>query len=495
MQTLSIDRLVGLLLGNYRVERLLGQGSLNAVYLARNVITQSVVALTLFIVPDRFSPGARSRFLHRFRQEAATLTTLKHPHILSVYEYGELSGFPYLITPYMMNGSLANILKQKGRFSHERVLYVLEQIVEGLAYAHSREVVHGMLKPANIVFSAEQRMMVAGFGLMHILQIRGVEHCDEPYAHLLNIARTFLAAPEYLAPEVVQGHPVNMRSDIYALGTILFELLSGQPPFSGKDPIDTVKKHVEQKVPPLHLICPEVPIALESVVNQALERDPARRFQHVSALLEAFTEASRDVKGPSRHSTWQLMPPIVTGKLEIASSQEEAHPDMALWTSSIDVYADGYSTTRLQPPERSRKMKRRQVIALLATSSVAVAGIAVAANTQLFRTEIAPQPPMPTLIGNVNMPPNSATAFMNQANQQASLLIRGADGEFSALERLCTHQPVNVNYDVAKQQLICPAHGAVFDPVSGEVIGEGPAKRPLTQVAISVNEAGNITTA
>jgi serine/threonine protein kinase/Rieske Fe-S protein len=346
MQTLPVDQLVGQVLGNNRVERLLGQGRLNTVYLARNLSTRDHVALTLFNIPQRLSLDARNRFMQRFRQEAAALTTLRHEHIMPVHDYGEYIGRPYLVTPYMMNGSLADVLKQQGRCAHEDVLDILEQIAAGLGFAHSRGVIHGTLKPSNIVLNDEQMMLVAGFGLMHILQKSGIEPDEQPYAHLFSIADTLLAAPEYIAPEVVQGQSIDVRSDIYSLGMILFELLSGRPAFMGANPLDVARMHVQQSMPSLRALCPDIPIGLISVINQALERDPARRFQSVSELAEAFTQVSIGATSPTLRSftgamkaangvhngsrsgklpgtwgedgsstNWQLLPPIVTGKL------------------------------------------------------------------------------------------------------------------------------------------------------------------------------------
>ncbi|GER89287.1 hypothetical protein KDW_34490 [Dictyobacter vulcani] len=138
----------------------------------------------------------------------------------------------------------------------------------------------------------DENIQVAGFGLMHILQRSGVDKTPLPYAHLLSIGDTFLAASEYIAPEVVQGQAVDQRSDIYALGCILYELLSGRPPFSGSNPLEVAQMHIRQTFPALRKLCPDIPVALVSVVNQALSRDPDARFQSVRELGEAFTQAS-----------------------------------------------------------------------------------------------------------------------------------------------------------------------------------------------------------
>jgi Rieske Fe-S protein/tRNA A-37 threonylcarbamoyl transferase component Bud32 len=293
MQTVLVEQLVGQTIGDYHVERLLAHGRLSAVYLARHPAQRKPVALTTFIIPEQFSREARSRFLARFQQEAEILAALRHRHLLPVYAYGEQFGYPYLVTPYMMHGSLADTLKRQGRCTPTYVLNLLEQIAPGLDYAHSRGVVHGTLKPSNIVFDEQQNVLVAGCGLAHILQLRGIEQSDKPYAHLLSIAETFLSASEYLAPEVVQGQTMDAHSDMYALGIVLFELLSGKPPFSGGTALDIAQSHLQKPLPSLHVFSPDVPIALELIVNHALARNPEGRFRRMSELAEAFAQVCR----------------------------------------------------------------------------------------------------------------------------------------------------------------------------------------------------------
>ncbi len=343
MQTFR-DQLVGQTIDEYRVERFLGRGRLSAVYLAQRPPLHTNVALTTFILPSHTSSEARSRFSARFHKEVAALASLHHRHLMPIHAYGEHGSLPYLVTPYMMHGSLADVLKQQGRCQPGYVLGVLEQIASGLEYAHKRGVVHGSLKPANILLDGQQGICVAGFGLMQILQLRGIEPSEKPYAHLLSVAGTFLGSPEYLAPEAVMGHLMDARSDIYALGIVLFELLCGKPPFAGASALEVAQQHVNQPLPSLRAFCPDIPIALELVISHALERNPASRFQHVSELVEAFAQVCRgtmpleridvplrdpapslpgitddtDRYGEEAYvatGSWQLMPPIVTGKV------------------------------------------------------------------------------------------------------------------------------------------------------------------------------------
>jgi serine/threonine protein kinase/Rieske Fe-S protein len=498
-QTLSADELVGKIIGTYRVECLLGRGRLSAVYLARHSVENSTAALTTILLPEHFSPEARSRFIARFTKEALALTQLQHSHILPVYAYGEQYGYPYLITPYMMHGSLADILKQQGHCTLSYVQRILEQVAAGLEYAHSKGIIHGTLKPANILLSGEQTILVAGFGLMQIVQRRGLEQNDPPNAHLLSIANTFLGAPEYLAPEVVQGQPIDMRSDIYALGCILFELLSGKPPFSGASSFDIALQHVQQQLPSLRRLSPDIPIALESVINQALARDPSQRFQLVSELAEAFAQVYRGTMGNAQPQTgneglsgetetdaktplqtqgyevldmpaedsptgsWQLMPPIVTGKTAVVHSllkgpqakvtgrmtgewqlvppivtghlpvvepsasapaaqqsiqlpdavpmvqvdNSPASPSIAEPASGAsDHTTEAPTLVKVNPP---RRMSRRAVSAMLVTAGVAVAGALVVGGIDLAHLLHSTNAPSPTQGGNGTHPTGGGT--------------------------------------------------------------------------------------
>jgi serine/threonine protein kinase len=285
---ISVDQLVGSTLGKYRVEQLLGHGNINAVYMARHQETNQTVMLTAFIIPQDFPVQAREYFRQRFVQEATALTKLSHPNVLPVYEFGEQFGYPYLITPLITSGSVAKLLKQQGRLTPEQTLSILKQVASGLDYAHSHGVVHGSLKPVNFILNDAQKVQIAGFGLIRILEMRGTGQSSLPYAHLLNVAGTFLGTPEYVAPEVVLGSPLDARADIYALGITLFEMLSGKPPFTGGNHLEIARMHVLQSMPSLHALCPDLPAALDLVIQRAVEREPAQRVESAEKLTIAF---------------------------------------------------------------------------------------------------------------------------------------------------------------------------------------------------------------
>lgn len=162
MQVSKTDPLVGEQIGGYQIERLIGRGLLNVSYLIRHPVHPGEMILHLFTVQEQLSFQARQRFLLRFAREAPALTALRHPHLLPVYLYGERLGYPYLVTPSVVEGSLADILKLQGPCTPAFIQEAMEQIAAGVEYLHSRGVMHGMLAPSNILLSDDSPRLQAG---------------------------------------------------------------------------------------------------------------------------------------------------------------------------------------------------------------------------------------------------------------------------------------------------------------------------------------------
>lgn len=424
MQTLLVDQLVGHTVGGYRVERLLGQGRLTAVYLAQHPVQQSMVALTTFIVPERFSREAYTRFMIRFTREAQALTVLNHKQLLPVYAYGEEYGYPYLVTPYMMHGSLADQLKQGGRFTPAYVLEVVEQVALGLDYAHSKGIIHGTLKPSNILLNQEGKMLVAGFGLTHMLQLQGVEQSNHSFAHLLSIADTFLGPPEYMAPEIVQGRSIDIRSDIYALGCIVFELLHGEPPFTGTSALEIALQHVQQPLPSLHALQPDIPIALELVINHALARDPVQRFQHASEFVETFAHVCKGINSMPSSATGKR--PLVKPFLD-TSKRAAVHHDISLDALTDNNIPDDSTSWQLMPPIVTNKSQ------------------ALSPNQQSGMNAQVPMTPKPTAMnatGPWQLVPPIITGKL-EAVSPPTPLVRFTDGALPAAPRTTAQQRPN----------------------------------------------------
>src|SRR5579859_1846843 len=262
MQTLGIDQLVGRPLGEYQVEKLLGRGELSTVYIAHKPAQSGQkVMVIVFNPPEGVSAQKYQQFSLRFAQEGATLVRLKHPNILPIYDFGELSGYPYLVTALVKGVSLNQLLQQQGRFTLPQTLDILKQMASALDYAHSSGVVHGTLSIPNILINQASTVQVISFGIKTAVEAnRGMQN----------------------------EKPADAHSDINALGTILYELLSGTPPFDGANPSTIALQRLLQPVPSIHARCPDLPEALDLVLSKALEQDPAKGYQHAGDIVFAF---------------------------------------------------------------------------------------------------------------------------------------------------------------------------------------------------------------
>jgi serine/threonine protein kinase len=303
MQTIRVDQLVGRTLGEYQIERLLGHGQLGAAYMARQVSQGRPVMMIMFNSAEAPSAQERDQCTALFAQERASLIRLTHPYILPTYDFGEQSGYFYLVTAFVKGASLRQVLKQQGRFTPHQTLEVLKQLAAGLDYAHSAGVVHGVLSLSNVLISTEHTVYIAGFGLRTLLEAYGKRQNTQPHAYLFSRSGTLLGSPEHVSPERLLGGPVVARSDIYALGVMLFELLSDTLPFSGANPLDTALKRIQQPVPSVHAVCPDVAEGLDLVIGKALERDPTKRYQRAGESAAAFELVLTLLEAVARFST------------------------------------------------------------------------------------------------------------------------------------------------------------------------------------------------
>jgi serine/threonine protein kinase len=299
METKSSDPFLGRMIRGYCLEELLGKGSLTAVYRGCTEELWQVpeLVITILLVPDTLSEQVRAQFKARFMQDARRLALLRHQYLHPVYGYGEQDGIFYLLTPPIQGEPLTKHLRERGSSSLLEALAILLPLAAVLDYLHSQGLVCQFFNSSNVILQNNQTVLLSGIGLPQLLSAKGLtsESADATaYRHLKSITGTFLSMPEYLAPEVVKGAEADSRSDIYALGILLFELLNGEPPFTGKSYLEIAQKHVREPLPSLHEISSDLPIALERVVNRALHRNPDLRFQ---TLNEFITTCVRVLNG------------------------------------------------------------------------------------------------------------------------------------------------------------------------------------------------------
>ncbi len=281
----------GLLIGEYQIIDEIGQGGMATVYKAYQPSFDRFVAIK--VLPRQLSEDARS--LQQFQHEARLIARLEHRSILPVYAYGEYEGTPYIVMRLLEAGSLRRKLSDEGPLSPLEAARLVTQIAEALDYAHAHGVIHRDLKPSNILLDAEGNAYLTDFGIAKMLGAAA-----QPTG--AGVAGT----PSYMSPEQCQGKPATPASDIYALGAILFELLTGEPPFEGDSPLAVMYQQVQDDPPPLRDLNPALPPTLDRVVLRAMAKDPSRRHPSALALAadlrRAVDEAARFAAAGARRS-------------------------------------------------------------------------------------------------------------------------------------------------------------------------------------------------
>jgi serine/threonine protein kinase len=277
---------------HYEVSSLLGRGGMGEVYRARDKRLERYVALKVLPVVYSTDPER----LRRFEQEARTAGKLNHPNILTVHDIGVNDGAPYIVTELLEGEELREQLK-KGPVAQRRVLAYGRQIADGLAAAHTKGIVHRDLKPENIFVTSDGRVKILDFGLAKLKEPyagRTIETVQSPNT----TPGVVMGTANYMAPEQVRGQEAEERSDIFALGVILYEMLRGERPFSGESAVGVMNSILTHDPPDLVEVNPKIPSQLARIVRRCLEKKPEQRFQSASDLsfaLEALTSAASGV--------------------------------------------------------------------------------------------------------------------------------------------------------------------------------------------------------
>ena len=295
----KLDQRIGTELGGYRILEQLGRGGTSVVYRAEHVRLGRAAALKLL------SPGlGEADFSERFLRESRLAASLDHPSIVPVYDAGEEDGLLYIAMACVEGTDLKTLINEEGALPLRRTLFILGQIASALDAAHARGLVHRDVKPANILVGPEDRAYLSDFGAVKELASAGMTRTG-----------AFVGTIEYCAPEQIEGGDVDARTDVYALACVLYETLTGTPPFHRPSEVAVLNAHLHAPPPRLTKAAPGVPSELEHVIQKALSKSPLDRYATPGELIAAARAAAAEHKVDARRLALSLGLLLLVGLL------------------------------------------------------------------------------------------------------------------------------------------------------------------------------------
>ena len=257
--------------GRYKIKSHIGTGGMATVYLAQDLILERPVAVKVLRLDFHTNEAA----MRRFQREAQSATQLVHPNIVSVYDVGEEDGTNYIVMEYVEGTDLKEYIRERGPLPPREAVRIMTQIVSAIELAHQNRIIHRDIKPQNILIDREGNVKITDFGIAIALSETSLTQTN-----------TLLGSVHYLSPEQARGGMATIRSDIYALGIVLYELLVGEVPFEGESAVSIALKHFQEPLPRISQMLPTVPQSLENVVLKATAKEPLDRYSSCYEMLE-----------------------------------------------------------------------------------------------------------------------------------------------------------------------------------------------------------------
>jgi tRNA A-37 threonylcarbamoyl transferase component Bud32 len=365
--------------GRYEIKAEIGRGGMATVYHAYDPRFEREVAIK--VLPREMLHDVQ--FRTRFEREAKIIAMLEHPAIVPVYDFGEQDGQPYFVMRYMTGGSLSDRMKNVP-MSIQEAARILTHIAPALDDAHNKGIVHRDLKPGNILFDQFNEPYISDFGIAKLTE-----------AQTNVTGSAIVGTPAYMSPEQAQGEPIDGRSDIYGLGVILFELLTGQQPYHGDTPMSVVVKQITDPVPHILDVKPDLPPDIEIIIEKAMAKDRNERFQNVKSLADALTAVASG-KSLSLETSDATM---VTSPKTVAAAKRPIQP-----------LPGTVIAQRKQPPAGSEQVQaagapaRKTVLWIGLAAVILVLCIVVVVGVLIFKDKIPfLAAPIPTQTQNLTM--------------------------------------------------------------------------------------------
>jgi eukaryotic-like serine/threonine-protein kinase len=428
----SLDDLVGTVMdGRYRIDAKLARGGMATVYRATDLRLDRVVALKVMHAHLATDPD----FVQRFEREARAAARLHHPHVVGVFDQGTDDGRVYLAMEYVEGRTLRDVMREYGPFTPEQALVIVDPILKALQAAHDAGFVHRDIKPENILIADDGRVKVADFGLARALASSDASATTG----------VIMGTVAYLAPEQVERGEADRRTDIYATGIVLYEMITNHVPHEGESPIAIAFAHVHADVPPPSQMNPSVPAGVDELVVRATRRDPNRRFSDAEGFRVAANSLRDGLPKPRPFA--------------------EGSRDMAL-SDTVVVPAEAFQAHSDEPPRRRRTGLWAAVIVAIVVGIAGFAGWYLAAGP-------GQQIAMPDVLGV-----QVDTATERLAAAELTLVVSGRDfSEEIPVDAVISTDPA-------------PGEGARVNGEVSAIVSLGPERTDVPDVTgLSVDEA------
>ncbi|MED3552236.1 Stk1 family PASTA domain-containing Ser/Thr kinase [Cytobacillus praedii] len=328
--------------GRYKILEIIGGGGMANVYLAHDMILDRDVAVKML----RLDFANDEEFIRRFHREAQSATSLAHPNIVSIFDVGEEDSIYYIVMEYVDGQTLKQYIQQNSPIQVDKVLDIMKQLTSAISHAHQNHIIHRDIKPHNILIDRLGNVKITDFGIAMALSATSITQTN-----------SVLGSVHYLSPEQARGGMANRKSDIYSLGIVMFELLTGRLPFSGESAVSIALKHLQSETPSLRRWNPSIPQSVENIVFKATAKDPFHRYDSV----EEMEEDIRTALEPDRMNEEMFIVPIDNDATKaipiITDSQSFSNMDE---TVIRDKDVKGNQTPQDIKPKKEKSGKKEQ---------------------------------------------------------------------------------------------------------------------------------------
>lgn len=346
--------------GRYKIKELIGGGGMSNVYLAHDMILDRDIAIKML----RYDFSNEEELRRRFQREALSTTSLAHPNIVNIFDVGEDGAIPYLVMEYVPGKTLKEYIIEHSPIAPERAVKIMKQLASALAHAHHNQIVHRDIKPQNILMDEEGNVKISDFGIAMALSATSYTQTN-----------SVLGTVHYLSPEQARGGNATKKSDIYSLGIVMYELLTGRLPFLGESAVSIALKHLQTETPSLREIVPTIPQSLENVVLKATAKNAQHRYQSADEMDEDLST----VLLPERLNEPKFAVPVD----EDATRAMPAIKDSSPYVNAEETITNGPAKTKgtkvsnkQAPPKKEKKKKWPWIVGLLLF--LVIAGLSVA---------------------------------------------------------------------------------------------------------------------